>query len=110
MSYRSDRARRRASRTRGMRILAIILIVVILAVVAYFVYLQFSGQESSALPLQQISAGSIRLIYSAYLRAPDGSPIFSYNTLPSREIPSWIFSGLAYEKFNRMVLCPPPAG
>ncbi len=104
MSYRSDRARRRASRTRGMRILGIILIVVILAVVAYFVYLQFSGQESSALPLQQISAGSIQPIYSAYLRAPDGSPIFSYSTLPNLEMPSMIFSGVALEKLSRIVL------
>lgn len=94
MSYRSDRARRRASRTRGMRILAIILIILILAVIAYFVYLQLSGQDSSLL----------RIEISAYLRAPAGSPIFSYSTRPNLEMPSMIFSGVALEKFSRIVL------
>lgn len=94
MSYRSDRARRRASRTRGMRILAIILITLILAAIAYFVYLQFSGQDSSGL----------RIEFSAYLRTPAGSPIFSYSTRPSLEMPSMIFSGVALEKLSRIVL------
>jgi len=104
MSYRSDRARRRASRTRGMRILAIILIVLILAVVAYFAYLQFSGQESRALPLQRTTAGGLGPDYSTYLRTPAGSPIFSYSTRPSLEMPSMIFSGVALEKLSRIVL------
>jgi hypothetical protein len=94
MSYRSDRARRRASRTRGMRILAIILIVLVLALVAYFIYLQLAGQETS---------GQLPAI-TAYLRAPAGSPIFSYSTRPSLEMPSMIFSGVAFEKFKRIVL------
>jgi hypothetical protein len=94
MSYRSDRARRRASRTRGMRILAIILIVLLLAIIGYIVYLQLAGQDSSG----QLPA------FLAYLRTPAGSPIFSYSTRPSLEMPSMIFSGVALEKFNRIVL------
>jgi hypothetical protein len=104
MSYRSDRARRRASRTRGMRILAIILIVLILAVVAYFAYLQFFGQESAAAALQRISAEVSGPVYSTYLRTPTGSPIFSYSTRPNLEMPSMIFSGVALEKLSRIVL------
>ena len=95
MSYRSDRARRRASRTRGMRILAIVLIVLIIALIAYFVYLQVAGQEAASI---------LRPVITLYLRAAEGSPIFSYSTRPSLAMPSMIFSGVALEKFSRIVL------
>lgn len=95
MSYRSDRARRRAYRQRSMRILIIVVLLLILAAVAYVIYLQVSNQggASSLLP------GLV-----AHLRASDGSPIFSYSTRPSLAMPSMIFSGVALEKFSRMVL------
>jgi hypothetical protein len=94
MSYRSDRARRRASRTRNLRILVIVLVVLALAVAAYFIYIQVAGQGSAYL-----HSG-----LAAYLRARDGSPIFSYSTRPNLEMPSIIFSGVALEKFSRIVL------
>jgi hypothetical protein len=94
MSYRSDRARRRASRQRNLRILVIVFVILLLAVAAYFVYLQVAGQGTSGL-LPELAA---------YLRAREGSPIFSYSTRPNLEMPSMIFSGVALEKFSRIVL------
>jgi hypothetical protein len=94
MSYRSDRARRRASRQRNLRILVIVLVVLLLAVAAYIIYTQVAGPGASGL-----IPG-----WTAYLRARDGSPIFSYSTRPNLAMPSMIFSGVALEKFSRIVL------
>ena len=93
MSLRSDRARRRASRQRNLRILLVVILVIIIAAVAYLLFTTL------------INAGySHALIACDHLRVRTSSPSFSYITRPSLEMPSMIFSGVAFEKFNRIVL------
>ena len=93
MSLRSDRARRRASRQRNMRILLVVILVIVIAFVAYLIYTALLD-----------TAGLNSEIARLYLRARVGSPSFSYITRPSLEMPSMIFSGVAFEKFSRIVL------
>jgi len=69
MSFRSDRAQRRASKQRNIRILLIVIILIILlAVLAYFLFVQNGGENGVNCALQ---------ISTCCLHTPTGSPIFS---------------------------------